>query len=103
VRDRAQRSLGEIGPAAKDAAPALVRLVEQEDSYGALDALLAMRAAPELARLLRHPKGALRHKAADGLVAMSHSALPHVEPILKDPQPAVRMEAEAVVLRMGKP
>lgn len=103
VRDRAQRSLGEIGPAAKDAAPALVRLVEQEDSYGALDALLAMRAAPELARLLRHPKGALRHKAADGLVAMGHSALPHVEPILKDPQPAVRMEAEAVVLRMGKP
>lgn len=103
VRDRAQRSLGEIGPAAKDAAPALVRLVEQEDSYGALDALLAMRAAPELARLLQHPKGALRHKAADGLVAMSHSALPHVEPILKDPQPAVRMEAEAVVLRMGKP
>jgi HEAT repeat protein len=103
VRDRAQRSLGEIGPAAKDAAPALVRLVEQEDSYGALDALLAMRAAPELARLLRHPKGALRYKAADGLVAMSHSALPHVEPILKDPQPAVRMEAEAVVLRMGKP
>jgi HEAT repeat protein len=108
VRDRARRSLGNIGPAAKDAAPALAQVVEREeygDAYVALHQLVAIgpAAAPELARLLAHPNGVLRHIAADALVAIGPAALPHVEPILKHPQPAVRMEAEAVALRVGKP
>jgi HEAT repeat protein len=104
-------ALGALGPAARDAVPALVRMArEGEIGIGSLEAARALaRIDPEtaggLAEDLRSADRVVRWRAASGLAAMEPppaSALPALVKALADPVDRVRWNAAQALGALGR-
>jgi len=107
VQNQAVRSLGELGPAAKAAIPALSRALwdsSRGDQYSVSVSLrkIGPETAVALAQSLKHPSAAIRDAASDALVEMGSAAIQPVVQVLWDPNEGIQMLAEAVLLRMGR-
>lgn len=115
VRSEAARALGQLGPAAAPAAPALVGAMEDESSVvrgRAARALSAIAhepvAAPDITvrALLEGVRGsgeALMPDAGlvDALAILGPPAVPHVVVALQDGDAGVRWHAAAALMRLG--
>jgi HEAT repeat protein len=99
-----------IGPAASEAVPRLVSLLQQKDYDGlwaAADALAAIgRAAepaiPALAALLEHPSGTVGASAAHALAEIGRPAFPEVFTVLKSGSPRAQEFAADCLGRLGE-
>jgi HEAT repeat protein len=112
VRRNAAAALGRIGPAAKDAVPELVKLLNDPDTGVRWAAVIALGsvepgakdAAPELVRLLKDPDGYVRRAAASALQGIgpaAKDAVPELVKLLRDPDGGVRGPAVEVLGSIG--
>jgi HEAT repeat protein/lysophospholipase L1-like esterase len=110
VRSLATWSIGERGPAAGEAALALVKLLQSERAHGssgaagALARLQARDAVPALADALQAPEPARRAEIATALGQMgatAGAAVPALEKALADPDDDVRRTAAEALGRIG--
>jgi HEAT repeat protein/lysophospholipase L1-like esterase len=114
VRGYGAFTLGELGPAARDAVPALAEALRHPDGYtrgGAVAALaklgpLAAEAVPALLEGLRSPDADRRFKAARALGRIgpdARAAVPDLVRGLGDPNEHVRVHAARALARIRPP
>ena len=110
VRAFAAWSLGNLGEAAREAVPALVRALDADDTATAVSAALARigpaaaEAVPALAADLGGPDAGRRWRAARTLGRIgppAHAAVPALRQALRDPNEAVRAHAARALGRIG--
>jgi HEAT repeat protein len=109
VRRAAAYALGRIGPAAKDAAPGLAKLLtdpEADVQGAAASALVDIGAAavPELTKLLKDPEAGVRRFAASILGRIgpaAKDAAPELAKLLTGPDADVRRAAAVALGRIG--
>ena len=109
VRRNAAQALGEMGPAAADASPALCRALGSRDAVmrgHARDALVGMDSAAVAALIdsLKAEDTGLRQRAADILRWIGESAkeaVPALTQALEDPDYRVRRRAELALEKIG--
>ena len=110
IRSNAARTLGEVGPGAKDAVPDLIQALQDSDEnvgHAAIDALERMKLEPDVAipifiNLLKSKDYYLSHTASDNLVEIGKEAIPHLIDVLKSDSPNARTIA-AVALGKIQP
>lgn len=108
IRLAAAQRLGELGPQAVEAVPALVNTMEDADievALAACDALKRIGSAsiPHLLGFMRDPqeKEKFRFYAAEALADLGSDALPHLVMAMDDQDFAVRMMAIDSLPRVG--
>ncbi len=110
VRGFAAWSLGNLGPAAQGAVPALVEALEADDTANVVAAALARigpaaaQAVPALAADLHGTEAGRRWRAARTLGRigpMAEAAVPDLRAALRDPNEAVRAHAARALGRIG--
>jgi HEAT repeat protein len=114
----AASAVGEIGPAARDAAPDLVECLEEAHD-GPAGTRLRLQVARAVWRIQQEPgfllsigiealgdaKWSLRRLAAQWLGELgpaAQPAVPHLERALKDEHPSVRRHAASALERIGR-
>jgi HEAT repeat protein len=110
VRAFAAWTLGNLGPEAKDAVPALAAVLGPDDTAGVVAAALARigpaaaQAVPALVADLHGPDAGRRWRAARTLGRIGSTAaaaVPDLQAALRDPNEAVRAHAARALGRMG--
>lgn len=98
IRSNAARTLGEVGPGAKDSVPDLIEALQDSDEnvgHAAIDALERMKleadvAIPIFINLLKSKDYYLSLTASDNLVEIGKEAVPHLIDVLKSDSPNAR-------------
>jgi HEAT repeat protein len=99
--------LGELGPPAALARPALLSVLENETAAPAYNAVVTALVRigppeiPELINALASPSKALRRYAKDALVRIGMPAVPALIAVLEDPRSYIVLESMEVLSRLG--
>lgn len=108
------RMLGEIGPAASESVPALIKVLASKELELRYEAIVALgqinseskQTVPALVRILSEPTPSLRHAAIDALRKFGHdanTAIPQLKKLMSDKEPLISVGAARAIAEIETP